>query len=90
MLSLLANRIILNLRGVLLKTDSEDGLPNVELTKMTTITSVKRLTIRRSMPPTPHRGFFRRSHIDSDVLADIDDWNEAETNYAASIKGDTI
>jgi len=84
MLSLLANRIILNLRGVLLRSENDGDLANVEMTKVTAITS-KRLT----MPATPHRGFFRPAHAHSDILAS-EDWKEDESNYAPSIKSEAV
>ena len=91
MLSLLANRIILNLRGVLLKGETDNDLANVELTKVNVFTTTQRLTIRRSAlttPVTPNRGFFRPSYLHSEVVAADDDWKEDETNYAASIKSE--
>lgn len=93
MLSLLANRIILNLRGVLLKTETDGDMANVELTKVNVFTTTKRLTIGRSAsatPITPTRRFFRPSYHHSDVLVADDDWKEDETNYAASIKSEAI
>lgn len=89
MLSMLANRIILNLRGVLLKGDSDADVGHVELTKVNVFTT-KRLTIRQSAPTTPNRGFFRRSYLQSEVIAEDDNWKEDETNYAVSIKGEAI
>ncbi len=90
MLSILANRIILNLRGVLLKGDSDADVGNVELTKVHVFTTGKRLTIGQSPPITPNRGFFRPSYLHSEVIAPGDNWKEDETNYAASIKGEAI
>jgi hypothetical protein len=90
MLSVLANRIILNLRGVLLKCESDDDMANVELTKVNVFTTTKRLTVRQSAPATPHRGFFRPSYIHSEVIAEDDTWKEDETNYAVSIKSEAI
>jgi len=94
MLSVLANRIILNLRGVLLKGEDEDdgdfANVNVELTKVTTVnTSTRRLTIGQSTPVTPRRGFFDSSYFHSEMIAEEDDWKE-DDNYAASIKGEAI
>jgi len=93
MLSLLANRIILNLRGVLLKSESDGDPPNVELTKVNVFTTTKRVTIGRSAPTSPlspNRGFFRPSYLHSEVVAADDEWNEDETNYAASIKSEAV
>ena len=93
MLSLLASRIILNLRGVLLKSETDDDIANVELTKVNVFTTTKRLTLGRSAPATPvtpNRRFFRPSHLHSDVIVVDDEWKEDETNYAASIKSEAI
>lgn len=89
MLSMLANRMILNLRGVLLKGESDADVANVELTKVNVFTT-KRLTIGQSpiSPNTPNRGFFRPSYLHSEVIVPDDNWKEDETNYAASIKGE--
>ena len=92
MLSMLANRMILNLRGVLLKGETDADIANVELTKVNVFTT-KRLTIRPSAPTsptTPNRGFFRPSYLHSEVIAPDDNWKEDETNYAASIKGEAF
>jgi len=89
MLSILANRIILGLRGVLLKGETDADMANVELTKVNVFTT-KRLTIGHSSPTTPNRGFFRPSYLHSEVVASDDIWKEDETNYAASIKGEAI
>ena len=89
MLSLLANRIILNLRGVLLKSETDIDAPNVEMTKVNVFATAKRVTIRQSAPLSPNRGFYPRSYLHSEVVAE-GDWKEDETNYAASIKSETI
>lgn len=88
MLSMLANRIILNLRGVLLKGESHGDMANVELTKVNVFTTTKRVTVRKSAPLSPNRGFFRSSYLHSEVIAPDDNWKEDETNYAASVKED--
>jgi len=94
MLSVLANRIILNLRGVILKGDSDDDMANVELTKVNVFTTGKRLTVRQSAPATPQRGFFRPPYLHSEMIAEViaqdDTWKEDDTNYAASIKSETV
>jgi hypothetical protein len=87
MLSVLANRIILSLRGVLLKGETHADMANVELTKVNVFTTGKRLTIGRSAPTTPNRGFFPRSTLHSQVIAPDDIWMEEETDY---IKGEAI
>lgn len=90
MLSVLASRVILNLRGVLLKTENDGDMANVELTKVDAFASAKRGTTPRSVPATPHRGFPRPPYPDSDLFSDDDGWKEEETNYVPSIKSETI